>query len=51
VIRAKEYAFDFIKTRKNLTSIAKQGLVTTFIDLFWISMGKDGSVSYPESKV
>ena len=41
----------FYKIQKNLPSTAKQELATTLIDSFRRSMGKDDSVSHPESKV
>ena len=41
----------FYKMQKNLPSTAKQVLATTLIDSFQRSMGKDDSVSHPESKV
>jgi len=48
---SKRICLDFTKSAKNLPRTENQGLVTTFIDLFRRSMGKDGSASHPESKV
>jgi len=48
---SKRVSLEFAKISKNLPSTAKQGLVTTFIESFWRSMGKDSSASHPESKV
>ena len=41
----------FYKIKKNLPSTAKQELATTLMDSFRRSMGKDDSISHPESKV
>ena len=41
----------FYKIQRTLPSIAKQELVTTFIDSFRRSMDEDGSASHPESEV